>query len=496
MQIVSISGSNTISGGATNAPAVAIVRSCEHLCLFYDDPSDRSTSLIPYVLSGLEAGERVLYVAGHSVPTDVRHALEEIAETAKEAGWHGGLAFWSSDDLGTNARSQSVAAVCARMVSDALASGFTGVRLAIDMGWTVAAGVEAAFVRQWEYNLTAVCESTGNLVVLCQYNTQELDPEIVQSSMRTHPAAILEGTIYPSPYYEGPELLDGETETDRTQWMLERMVSHGAPTRERLAKAGRDAVASEERHYAREVEFDRYSGDVNERLRFANRAKDEFLALVSHELRTPLTMILGNADVLERRHMSMSDDTRGEVIGDLQGEAKRLSAIIDHLLVIARLDGGEGVESEPAIPFRIIDSVAEETRRALGRDIRIAGDSTVVVWADLASLRDVFQNLVINATMYSASGTPIEIDVSRDAGRCRICVADRGIGLSESEKTEVFEPFYRSPAVAATQVRGMGIGLTACKRIVEAHQGRIWAEQREGGGSIFCIELPVVEITD
>jgi two-component system sensor histidine kinase KdpD len=108
---------------------------------------------------------------------------------------------------------------------------------------------------------------------------------------------------------------------------------------------------------------------------------------------------------------------------------------------------------------------------------------------DAVLIEQVFINLLENAVKYTPPGTPIEISATAVDGAVRVDVADRGPGLPPGEELRVFEKFYRVPAATATS--GVGLGLTICRGIITAHGGRIWAENRPGGGAVFRFTLPL-----
>ena len=107
---------------------------------------------------------------------------------------------------------------------------------------------------------------------------------------------------------------------------------------------------------------------------------------------------------------------------------------------------------------------------------------------DAVLIEQVFINLVENAVKYTPPGTPIEISATAVEGAVRVDVSDRGPGLPPGEETRIFEKFYRAPG--ATSTSGVGLGLTICRGIITAHGGRIWAENRPGGGAVFHFTLP------
>jgi light-regulated signal transduction histidine kinase (bacteriophytochrome) len=125
-----------------------------------------------------------------------------------------------------------------------------------------------------------------------------------------------------------------------------------------------------------------------------------------------------------------------------------------------------------------------------GAIVTHAGLPTVT--GDPRQLRQLFQNLISNGIKFVKDGPPrIEVSATRDGREWRFCVADNGIGIDPHHADRIFAVFKRLHGRDAYP--GSGIGLSICKRIVERHQGRIWVEQNEGGGSRFCFTIPVVE---
>jgi PAS domain S-box-containing protein len=229
-------------------------------------------------------------------------------------------------------------------------------------------------------------------------------------------------------------------------------------------------------------------------LEHANAAKDEFLGLVSHELRTPITVILGNAEVLQNRASHLGQSDRVVAVGDILGEAGRLSRIVDNLLVLARLQGGQYAEREPVIVQHVVERVvAEHCARYPQRDVRaIVGGSGKYVEASVFAIEQVLRNLLSNAEKYSPSGEPIEVAVSRTDDEVSVVVRDHGIGVAAEDVARLFTPFYRAPS-GRRHAQGVGIGLAVCKRLVEAQEGRIWAATRREGGFEIGFALPVAD---
>jgi PAS domain S-box-containing protein len=240
--------------------------------------------------------------------------------------------------------------------------------------------------------------------------------------------------------------------------------------------------------------------DITERkqaeaaLREAGRLKDEFLALVSHELRTPLTTIRGYAAVLSR-HAALPEEAKQAALHDLVTESERLSRLVENMLVLARMEAGQKAPAEPLIAGRALRLAAE--RFSAGRpDARVvvaAPAKPSIALAVPEYVEQVLQNLISNAYKYSPPDSDIVLSAEPEGQYVRFDVADRGRGVTNPD--EVFSPFVRESGAAAVAA-GLGIGLTVCKRLVEAQGGEIRVSAREGGGTVVSFTLPREESSD
>ena len=224
-------------------------------------------------------------------------------------------------------------------------------------------------------------------------------------------------------------------------------------------------------------------------LRAADRLKDALLASVSHDLRTPLTTIKALA------HDLAAGDDRALIIEE---EADRLNRLVADLLDLSRLQGG-------AIPLHIglnavddlVGAVVQRVSGVLGErklDITFQDDSTLLVGRfDFVHALRILVNLVENAHKYSPSGAPIALNVTRDGDWLRFTVADRGPGVAELEREQIFEPFYR-PSGAVADSGSAGLGLSIARRLAELQGGTITYASRGGGGSEFVLSLPAADL--
>lgn len=223
----------------------------------------------------------------------------------------------------------------------------------------------------------------------------------------------------------------------------------------------------------------------------STRLKDEFLSTAAHDLRTPLTIVVAQGQLL-RRHLRSRPDAVDENVAEadrIVREAERMWRMTNNLLDASRLDAGGFVgEREPTDLVALAHEVVA-TVDSPRHELRVHGDA-VVAPVDAERMRQVLQNLVDNAVKFSPAGGEVIVGLSCVGDDVEIRVSDEGIGIPPAELTHIFERFHRGEDTERRGFAGAGVGLFLCKRIVEEHGGRIWAESRHGRGSEFLIRLP------
>ena len=220
--------------------------------------------------------------------------------------------------------------------------------------------------------------------------------------------------------------------------------------------------------------------------------KEEFLSAAAHDLRTPLTVLLGQAELLERR---LERDPGAPIdpagIVRIARESRRLRDLVSDLLEAQRLeDVGPSEDQEPADIRELVRASIDRYEYDGARFTPALPDEPVLVRMDPVRLEQVLDNLLENAVKYASGGRPTEVRAWREDGEARIAVVDHGMGIPATERELVFERFVRASNAQARSDTGLGLGLYICRRIVESHGGRIWAEETPGGGSTFIIALP------
>ena len=249
--------------------------------------------------------------------------------------------------------------------------------------------------------------------------------------------------------------------------------------------ANQAALALERALLAREAHRQRLVAE-GENLRNA------LLAAVSHDLRTPLAAISGAASSLALSDDRLDPASRRELILTIHEEAERMSRLANNLLDMGRLQAREVVLRREWQHLEEVFGAALGQLELQLKDrevlLRLAEDLPLVPIDDVLVER-VLVNLLENASRYTPPGSPIEIVASAGAGEVMVEVLDRGPGLSEGEETSIFEKFFRGERGHSRH--GIGLGLAVARTIVEAHGGRIWAQNRPGGGAAFRFTLPL-----
>jgi len=223
-----------------------------------------------------------------------------------------------------------------------------------------------------------------------------------------------------------------------------------------------------------------------------------FVADASHELRTPLTSIQGYAELF-RRGASERPEDLAKAMRQIETESRRMAELVDELLLLARLDQPDSVESPielATLDLATIVAEAVEAARDLDQERRIAlaaKGGPVIVLGDELRLRQLLDNLLSNVREHTPSGTRVRALVGREDGLAVVEVSDDGPGIDEEDAARVFERFYRVDPSRSRQRGGVGLGLSIVAAIAEAHGGRATCEPVIPHGVRFRIELPLAE---
>jgi signal transduction histidine kinase len=227
----------------------------------------------------------------------------------------------------------------------------------------------------------------------------------------------------------------------------------------------------------------------------AEQLKDDFLSLVSHELRTPLTTIQGGARTLLRHHHHLDTTTLESLLGDIAGEAERLTRLVGNMLDLSRIRAGRlQLETEPVRLDRVIRRAHAATAPKLaGRQVTLhLADDAPAVEADADRIEQVVRNLLENAARYVPVGGQVTITTRVEKPVMVTVVADNGPGIPTDQLTRIFERFHQVEGPSPTS-GGAGLGLYLSRHLIEAHGGKLWVDSQPGLGSAFSFSLPIVE---
>jgi two-component system OmpR family sensor kinase len=229
---------------------------------------------------------------------------------------------------------------------------------------------------------------------------------------------------------------------------------------------------------------------------FAERAAGErrlrrFLADASHELRTPLASIRGYSE-LYRIGAAREPAEVERAMDRIEAESARMGGLVDDLLTLARVDEVREPAREPLDLRELLEDVRDDARAAAPeRQISLNPTGPVAIEADGDALRRVFANLLRNAVVHTPEGTPVELTLEKTDAWATVKVQDHGPGLPPGDPNAVFERFWRDSEARGRDDGGAGLGLAIAAALVNAHGGRIEAENPAGGGALFTVQLPL-----
>ncbi|MGD9116673.1 MAG: MASE3 domain-containing protein [Dehalococcoidia bacterium] len=235
--------------------------------------------------------------------------------------------------------------------------------------------------------------------------------------------------------------------------------------------------------------------DITEQKKL-DQLKDDFIGLVSHELRSPMTVITGAVNTVLTEAERLSPEETQQLLRDAAAESETLSNLLSNLLELSRVQAQRLVLHSEAIDVKkTVRESVDKVKRQYGSHkfvIRLPRHLPPV-YADPLRLERILYNLLENAVKYSPPGGKVTVSAQLQGEQMVIGVSDRGIGISPADQAKLFGPFQRLEK-RPDGVRGIGLGLMVCRRLVEAHGGNIWVESEPGHGSTFYFTMPLSQI--
>jgi PAS domain S-box-containing protein len=233
--------------------------------------------------------------------------------------------------------------------------------------------------------------------------------------------------------------------------------------------------------------------DITEH-RKVDQLKDDFIGLVSHELRSPLTVIMGALNTVLTEGSHLSEKETRQLLEDAALETEALSHLLGNLLELSRAQAERLVLYTEATDIKkVVQDTVDQIKRqpSAHRFVVSLPPELPPVYADPLRLERILYNLLENAVKYSPQGGEIKVTVKLGKEELVIGVTDQGVGISPADQARLFAPFQRLEESRPSGVRGVGLGLLVCQRLVAAHGGRIWVESAPGRGSTFFFTLPL-----
>jgi signal transduction histidine kinase/DNA-binding response OmpR family regulator len=288
---------------------------------------------------------------------------------------------------------------------------------------------------------------------------------------------------------DGPAVSPSEMQVDAR--VAQHRQADGTPTI--LNRGGRWLMLTERR--TREGGIVAIETDIAE-LKKADIAKDEFLAKVSHELRTPLTPIHGALAIIKSGKVADQPEKLDDLVDMAIRNSARLMSIVNDLLDFTRISSGRFSLESGVIDLQSLLEQVVENKRIGPNPPTITLTVTppakgIKLEADSNRIQQVLDNLLSNAIKFTDSGGHIEVDVEKRKKALRVSVVDHGPGIPKEFQDRAFEAFSQADSSSTRRQGGVGLGLSICKSIMEAHGGTIGFASKEGEGTTFYFELPL-----
>lgn len=227
-----------------------------------------------------------------------------------------------------------------------------------------------------------------------------------------------------------------------------------------------------------------------------DRIKSEFISLASHQLRTPLSAIKTYSHMLLDGYMGDLNQTQGQALQTIVDASNRMNELITTLLNITRMESGavaaniRTLNIETLIKEIVKELSVQASKHELTLTATISGNYPKTIRSDRAILKEALTNLVTNAIKYTPPGGRVTVRVSLRPNHILVNVKDTGWGIPKYSQDQVFSKFFRAENIVKRETTGTGLGLYLVKGLVEAINGRIWFESREGKGTDFFLNLP------
>ncbi len=236
------------------------------------------------------------------------------------------------------------------------------------------------------------------------------------------------------------------------------------------------------------------TSDISDR-KAIERMKDEFISVVSHELRTPLTSMHSALKILSTGKLGVLSEDGQQMLEIADDNTERLVRLVNNVLDLQRIEAGEVTMEKQLCNAAGLITQAIEAMQPMAQQLGIrllSQPSDCVIWADSDYMLQALTNLLSNAIKFSAAGSTVWIttELLPQTEEVRFRIRDQGQGIPETKLESIFERFKQVDSSDARRKGGTGLGLTICRKIIEQHEGKIWAESQLGQGSTFFFTVP------
>jgi len=230
-------------------------------------------------------------------------------------------------------------------------------------------------------------------------------------------------------------------------------------------------------------------------LKLLDEMKSTFVSMVSHEIRGPLSTILSQIKILMDGLAGELGPKQADILGKISRKVEGLVELSNELLDLSRIEAGLIVQDkQPVQLMDILEGLVEFIQaRAEEKNISLTLKRTnlPLINADMKSMEEVFSNLITNAIIYTPEGGKVDVSGEVKGNFVGVSISDTGYGIAPDELPRIFDKFYRSKTEKTRNIVGTGLGLPIVKSIVEAHNGTVKVESKEGVGSTFYVRLPI-----
>ena len=238
--------------------------------------------------------------------------------------------------------------------------------------------------------------------------------------------------------------------------------------------------------------------ELNEILAKNEQVRANLLRAISHDLRTPLTSIMGNSDNLLFNNKILDEDIKIQMYSEIYEDSLWLINLVENILSITKLENGK---IKLNYTTELVDDIIDEALKHINKNkikhsiIVKRFKDLLLVNVDVRLVIQVFINLIDNAIKYTPEGSTIIISVTKNESKAIINVIDNGPGIKDKDKDRIFEMFYIGDNIIVDGRKSLGLGLSLCKSIINAHGCEIKVSDNNPTGTIFTFDLPIKEVT-